>query len=232
MRPPPPVKMRKGEMAGSLCLTVSSPIRLAFASVSETADEAGCDRVDEQGGNDDRNLVGGRTGRLHPGAPRDHEKIALGSNELGRKVAEPFALAMRPPVLDLHVLSFDPAKIPETLSESVERLRPAPWIPVSEVSNSGRRFLGGLRAGHERRDEESAGERLEEHAPRAHWMISSARPISACGIVRPRALALLRLMTSSNLVGCSTGKSLGLAPFRILSTNTATRRHMSLMSGP
>jgi hypothetical protein len=28
----------------------------------------------------------------------------------------------------------------------------------------------------------------------------------------------LRLMTSSNLVGCSTGRSAGLAPLRILST--------------
>src|SRR5207253_1833377 len=34
------------------------------------------------------------------------------------------------------------------------------------------------------------------------------------GIVRPSAFAVLRLMTSSNLVGCSTGRSAGLAPFR------------------
>ena len=37
---------------------------------------------------------------------------------------------------------------------------------------------------------------------------SSAR----AGTSRPRALAVLRLITSSNLVGCSTGKSAGLAP--------------------
>ena len=52
----------------------------------------------------------------------------------------------------------------------------------------------------------------------AHWITSSARNSSDGGIVRPRALAVLRLMTSSNLVGCSTGKSAGLAPLRILST--------------
>jgi hypothetical protein len=34
----------------------------------------------------------------------------------------------------------------------------------------------------------------------------------------PKSLAVLRLMTSSNLVGCSTGRSPGLAPLRILST--------------
>src|SRR5207249_9997958 len=50
-----------------------------------------------------------------------------------------------------------------------------------------------------------------------HWMISSARRSIDCGIVRPRAFAVLTLMTSSNLVGCSTGRSAGLAPLRVLS---------------
>src|SRR5262245_50430770 len=45
-----------------------------------------------------------------------------------------------------------------------------------------------------------------------HSITSSARNSTDCGIVRPRALAVLRLMTSSNLVGCSTGRSAGLAP--------------------
>src|SRR5437016_960990 len=44
------------------------------------------------------------------------------------------------------------------------------------------------------------------------------------GIVNPSALAVLRLTTSSNLVGCSTGRSAGLAPFKILSTKVAARR--------
>jgi ABC transporter substrate binding protein len=52
----------------------------------------------------------------------------------------------------------------------------------------------------------------------------SARCSSDCGIVRPRAFAVLRLNTSSNLVGCSTGRSAGFAPFRILSTKIAARR--------
>jgi hypothetical protein len=47
---------------------------------------------------------------------------------------------------------------------------------------------------------------------------SSARATSVGGMVRPRAVAVLRLMTSSIFVGCSTGKSAGCAPFRILST--------------
>jgi len=42
----------------------------------------------------------------------------------------------------------------------------------------------------------------EELAGRVHhWMISSARTRIDCGIVNPSTLAVVRLMTSSNLVG-------------------------------
>jgi len=46
-------------------------------------------------------------------------------------------------------------------------------------------------------------------------------------MVRPRALAVLRLITSSNFIGCSTGTSAGLAPFRSLSTWAATLEMLS-----
>ena len=50
-----------------------------------------------------------------------------------------------------------------------------------------------------------------------HYSItSSARASTPGGIARPSAFAVLRLITSSNLVGCKTGKSAGLAPCRIL----------------
>jgi hypothetical protein len=52
----------------------------------------------------------------------------------------------------------------------------------------------------------------------AYSMTLSARPSTEGGIVSLSALAVLRLMTSSNFVGCSTGRAAGLAPFRILST--------------
>src|SRR5215510_14078055 len=53
---------------------------------------------------------------------------------------------------------------------------------------------------------------------RAYCMTSSACNSSDCGIVRPIAFAVLRLIASSNFVGCSTGRSAGFAPLRILST--------------
>src|SRR5262245_37391673 len=46
--------------------------------------------------------------------------------------------------------------------------------------------------------------------PSHHSITSSARTSSVGGIVRPSALAVIRLMTRSNLVGCSTGRSAGL----------------------
>ena len=55
------------------------------------------------------------------------------------------------------------------------------------------------------------------HLPLAshHSITSSARASSVGGTVRPSALAVLRLITSSNVVGCMTGKSSGRSPRRI-----------------
>src|SRR5215472_14347447 len=60
-------------------------------------------------------------------------------------------------------------------------------------------------------------------APPFHLITLSARNSMDCGIVRPICLAVFRLILSSNFVGCSTGRSAGLAPFKILSTKYATR---------
>src|SRR5215831_16306396 len=69
--------------------------------------------------------------------------------------------------------------------------------------------------------------------PTLHYSITwSARARSEGGIVSPRALAVLRLMTRSNLVGCSTGRSAGFVPLRILSTYAAARPYISGRLGP
>ena len=47
---------------------------------------------------------------------------------------------------------------------------------------------------------------------------SSARASSDGATESPSDLATFMLITSSNLVGCSTGRSAGLAPLSILST--------------
>src|SRR5712671_1228078 len=67
---------------------------------------------------------------------------------------------------------------------------------------------------------------------RTHSITSSARCCKNHGTSSPSAFAVLRLMTSSNFVGCSTGRSAGLAPLKILSTNTARRRYTSARFAP
>jgi hypothetical protein len=61
---------------------------------------------------------------------------------------------------------------------------------------------------------------------------SLASASSLSGIARPSALAVVRLRTNSNLVGRSTGISLGFVPCRILSTKSAARRNRSGKFGP
>ena len=51
-----------------------------------------------------------------------------------------------------------------------------------------------------------------------HSITLSARAMTVGGTVIPSLLAVLRLTLSSNVVGCSIGRSLGFAPLRILST--------------
>src|SRR5262249_5233549 len=61
----------------------------------------------------------------------------------------------------------------------------------------------------------------------AYSITSSARTSSDGGTVRPSAFAVLRLITSSNLTGAWTGRSLGFSPFSIRSTYDAARRYSS-----
>src|SRR6266516_1128192 len=62
---------------------------------------------------------------------------------------------------------------------------------------------------------------------RTHSITSSASASRAGGTSRPSVLAVLRLITNSNFVGCTTGRSAGFAPFKILSTEEAVRRYRS-----
>src|SRR6516165_2917607 len=65
-----------------------------------------------------------------------------------------------------------------------------------------------------------------------HSITSSARLSNDCGTVRPSALAVLRLMTSSYLVGACTGRSLGFSPLKMRSTYPAAPRYCWRKSNP
>src|SRR5262249_18060028 len=114
----------------------------------------------------------------------------------------------RPTVFDRHILAFDIARFLQALVERRDLL----------AQRSGRR--GIEEAGHRHllcacreRPGCRAAEKRDELAP-SHSMTSSARDIKLSENFTPSALAVLRLITNSNLVGCMTGRSAGLAPFR------------------
>jgi hypothetical protein len=73
----------------------------------------------------------------------------------------------------------------------------------------------------------------EQSQQRGSYSITaSARAMSIGGTSRPSALALRRLMINSKCVGCSTGRSEGLLPLRILSTKYAHRTNELGKLGP
>jgi hypothetical protein len=59
-----------------------------------------------------------------------------------------------------------------------------------------------------------------------HSITSSARERSEGGTLMPSALAVAALTTSSNVVGCSTGRSFADVPFKTVATKRAMRTHM------
>jgi len=129
-------------------------------------------------------------------------------------------MSIRCAVFDRHVLAVDDANLAQTLPESIHQRR---WLGGSLVKESYRRKRL-LRARSER-PRHRAAEASNELAP-VHSITSSARARIESGIVSPIAFAVLRLMTMSNFVACSTGRSAGLAPLKILSTKYAARRYI------
>jgi hypothetical protein len=63
-----------------------------------------------------------------------------------------------------------------------------------------------------------AGGAADDHPVNFYSMIWSALNSTVGGILRPSAFAVFWLIHNSSVVGNSTGKSAGLAPFSILST--------------
>src|SRR5262249_15332161 len=91
-------------------------------------------------------------------------------------------------------------------------------------------FIGLLRPRRERPCQRAAEERDKRAA--GHSITSSARASNVGGTLRPSALATLRLIANSNLVGACTGRSAALAPPRMRSTYSAARGNVSPKSTP
>src|SRR5262245_10012481 len=136
----------------------------------------------------------------------DHRHLP--AYQIGCEVGQYVVLVLRPAILDHDILALDVAGFAEALAEcrqiacTIDRRRAA-----EKSDHRHRRLLCPRR--------ERPGRRTaEEHDERAalHSITSSARASNACGISKPSALAVLRLITSSNLVGSWIGRSPGFSP--------------------
>src|SRR5262249_53735071 len=182
---------------------------------------------------DDGDRRRGAPGRLGSGCGARDYHIHFEPNQLGGEGGKPISVVAVESTLDEDVLALDVPELPHSLEESlpgapapraVRRRTPEKAHPID--------LRGRLRIGGERPREQAAGQRAQEDPAGGHWISSSARASRDCGMVSPSAFAVFRLMTSSNLVGRSTGRSAGLAPLRILSTYVAARRKLSATFAP
>src|SRR5262245_28698094 len=143
------------------------------------------------------------------------------ADEVGHERGQAIVLAAEPVVLDDHVLALYVARFAEALTKRGSMARGAIERPTADKANHRHGLL--LRPRRERPRHRRAAEKGDETAT-VHSITSSARASSVGEISRPSTLAVVRLMVKSNLVGCSTGRSAGFAPRRILSTSSAARR--------
>src|SRR5262249_38895653 len=119
------------------------------------------------------------------------------THEIGRKPRQPIVLTLSPPIVESDVLTFNKAFFVESLANDRNERSVDVRRTAAEQSNHRKRTL--LRARHERPCCRAA-EQGDELAP-LHSITSSARASSGAGMSRPSALAALRLIASSYLVG-------------------------------
>jgi len=129
-----------------------------------------------------------------------------------------FEVARDPAHIDAHVADVRPAQLLKPLPEH-RNVALSCGVGFGEVNEhaDAPHPLALLRARRKRPCSRRAAEQREELAP-FHSITSSAMLSSEGGTVRPSACAVIKLTTSSNFVGCSTGISPGFVPRRILST--------------
>src|SRR5215831_18365881 len=140
----------------------------------------------------------------------DHRHLT--AYQIGCEAGQYIVLVLRPPILDRHIVALDVAGFANALPECGQIACTISKRRAAEESNHRHRWL--LRARRERPYHRCAAEQRNECAP-PHSITSSASDRRLSEILTPSAFAVLRLITSSNLVGCMTGRSAGFAPLRM-----------------
>src|SRR5262245_13103457 len=177
-------------------------------------DEAAADRIAHLG-EDDRYAARHLLQRLQCLRGHGKDDVRFQPDKLDRIGPYAFGLGTAPAIVDAYVAARGPTQFFKCLPE---RRRIGLRIPI--VLGKGRQYahaphtLGLLRARHERPCGCRPAEQRYELAL-VHSITSSAIASTPAGISRPSMRAVWWLMTSSNLVGCSTGVSAGFAPLRM-----------------
>src|SRR5262249_15006530 len=144
------------------------------------------------------------------------DRIGLHGQEFTSKAPILLGIACSPTFLDLHVAADSPTQFVKPLAKCGD-----PTFRLRVFCNSDQHAdpsdaIALLCARRERPGRRRAPEQRDELAA-LHSITLSARSRKLSGIVSPISFAVLRLIASVNLVGCSTGKSAGLAPLRMRS---------------
>src|SRR5262249_18698556 len=155
--------------------------------------------------------------------------VDLAADQISRQGRQAIEPVLRKTVLDGYVAAIDIAGFAQAAAEGGREIGPI-VLPeaVQESDHRHRRLLGAYgkrprgRCPAEQHDELAA----------LHSITSSASASNLSGIWSPSAFAVFRLITNSYFVGACTGRSAGLSPLRMRSTEPAARRHWSMKSGP
>src|SRR5262249_30893547 len=145
--------------------------------------------------------------RRHRGGACGQDHVRRERNQFRRIFAQPIEIAQAPPILDAHVSAVGPASFLQALYEGITAGQPFRIVRSQDAHEYtyAPRSLALLRPRRQRPRRRRAAEQRDEIAAlhlRAHSMTSSARASSLSGIWRPSAFAVLRLIASSNFVGC------------------------------
>src|SRR5215470_1221832 len=120
-----------------------------------------------------------------------------------------------PAVFDRYVLTLDITHVGKPAAKRCIETHRGGLGEAAKIADHRHRRL--LRPRCERPRRGRATEQRNELAA-LHSITSSARRRKDSGIFSPIALAVVRFMTNSNLVGCKTGKSAGFSPLRMRPT--------------
>src|SRR5262249_38736684 len=206
-----------------VCVTRLTALSLAMAARPGEA----CDEAQTEGlpacRHDDRDCARCLLGGKRRDGTSGDDQIDIETHELSRQVGKAFSVAVGRAIFERVVPTFDISVFAQPLPERLElcgiKRRRHHFQHADAI------HLRLLRTRRER-PRGSAAEKRDEVAS-LHSNTSSARASSVGGTSRPSALAVLRLITSSYLVGAWTGRSAGFSPVRMRSMYAAARRNIS-----